>query len=261
MSHRRRALKVMVMSAGTAMVLTACTTNSDDRSAGAEPIVSGVSEGSGVSAGAVSKAPLGMTAKKARTYKLLGAYTRWNPCRRITYRVNASGMPRGASKDIHGAFRRMSRATGIRFTYKGTTTGLPGKRGKPHPAAKVWRARTSCSPSPAPTRSATSATPLGSAVHTGAAAGRTSRPASADTSSSTVSTRSRPDSTRGPRHGLQGTRGQLYMHEIGHVVGRDHVTVRSQIMYPTMTRKPATFGAGDRRGLRLLGRSQGCVKE
>jgi predicted Zn-dependent protease len=49
------------------------------------------------------------------------------------------------------------------------------------------------------------------------------------------------------------------MHELGHAVGLDHTTDRSQIMYPTMTRKKAVFGAGDRTGLHYLGRTSGCL--
>jgi len=50
------------------------------------------------------------------------------------------------------------------------------------------------------------------------------------------------------------------MHELGHAVGLDHTTDATQIMYPTLTRKPARWGTGDRRGLAYLGRSRGCLR-
>ena len=63
---------------------------------------------------------------------------------------------------------------------------------------------------------------------------------------------------RGPATGTQGTLGQLMMHELGHAVGLQHVKDDQQIMYPTLTRKKATWGAGDRNGLRKVGKAAGC---
>jgi hypothetical protein len=53
--------------------------------------------------------------------------------------------------------------------------------------------------------------------------------------------------------------GSLLLHEIGHAVGLDHVTARTQIMYPALgAYTPASYQSGDRTGLRLVGRSAGC---
>jgi hypothetical protein len=47
----------------------------------------------------------------------------------------------------------------------------------------------------------------------------------------------------------------LYMHEFGHAVGLDHVRDQRQLMYPQLQPdRPDALGAGDRKGLRLLGR-------
>ena len=53
--------------------------------------------------------------------------------------------------------------------------------------------------------------------------------------------------------------GSLLLHEIGHAVGLDHVSATSQIMYPVLGRyTPASYQAGDRTGLHLVGRPSGC---
>jgi hypothetical protein len=54
--------------------------------------------------------------------------------------------------------------------------------------------------------------------------------------------------------------GALLLHELGHAAGLNHVSTRSQIMYPTIggwTR--AYYHAGDLAGLRRVGRAAGCM--
>ena len=71
-----------------------------------------------------------------------------------------------------------------------------------------------------------------------------------------------PGFGQGSACGLQGTRGQLLMHELGHAVGLDHPRVvdRSEIMSPLLSRKLARWGAGDRIALRDVGAASGCLR-
>lgn len=51
---------------------------------------------------------------------------------------------------------------------------------------------------------------------------------------------------------------ELLIHELGHVVNLAHVDARSEVMFPTM-KGQKSYGSGDREGLRLLGKQQGCA--
>ena len=61
-------------------------------------------------------------------------------------------------------------------------------------------------------------------------------------------------------------RAAMYMHELGHVIGLSHVSDQRQIMYPTIVQPSGPtaaaampeWGAGDLRGLELLGSTAGC---
>lgn len=52
----------------------------------------------------------------------------------------------------------------------------------------------------------------------------------------------------------------LLTHELGHVLGLDHVNSKSQLMYPTVSwSSSGKLAAGDRNGLSKLGTAPGCV--
>jgi hypothetical protein len=59
--------------------------------------------------------------------------------------------------------------------------------------------------------------------------------------------------------GFEGGRS-IVMHELGHLVGLDHVDRRDQLMYPEMIPSITTYQSGDRAGLTLLGQGP-CVRE
>ena len=56
------------------------------------------------------------------------------------------------------------------------------------------------------------------------------------------------------------TRGNLVLHELGHVVGLDHVADRTQLMNAAIHEaSPNGYATGDLAGLSLLGARQGCM--
>ncbi len=214
---------------------------------------------------AQAAAQLAETARgPATSYSFLGrdgrAVARWNPCKPIGYRVNARLGGAGALADVKTAVRRLRVASGLRFVYRGSTRVVPGG----HRSDRYPRDTQLVIAWARPRRSRlldNGVAGQGGAQWTSAV----NRRGAADLmivrgfAVLNASMRLQSGFGAGPRYGWQGTRGQLLMHEIGHAVGMGHADNRRQVLYPTMTRKRAVWGAGDRRGLSRLGAARGCL--
>jgi hypothetical protein len=63
-----------------------------------------------------------------------------------------------------------------------------------------------------------------------------------------------------PGFGPGLSRGNLVLHELGHVAGLDHVQDAGQLMYPSISAgAPDGYAAGDLNGLAQLGAGSGCL--
>lgn len=181
-----------------------------------------------------------------------GAPARWNPCAVITYRVNAARARPTALGDLREALRRVSYETGIRFRELGATARVPGRPGFRYDADLVvaWTDR--------------EATPLlgGDRAAAGGfeapVAGLGGRPRIVH-GFVVVDAERVADLDAGYGAGL--TEGQVLLHELGHVLGLDHVDADDQMLRPRLERAEVAtlYGAGDLAGLRRLGRRAGCV--
>lgn len=175
-----------------------------------------------------------------------GRIVHWNRCAAIGFRVYAKGAPRKGVADAREALRRINRAGGLKFRYRGKS------RVKPNTSGTGYADGTDLVIGWMPRKRLGGSAGLGGWQSTGK--GRI-------TSGFVMINRSiklRPGFGPGPASGFAGTTGQILMHEAGHSVGLQHVKDRAQIMYPTMRRRPATWGAGDFNGLRKLGRIRAC---
>jgi hypothetical protein len=188
-----------------------------------------------------------------------GTPVRYNPCAPVSYVVNPASAPAGGVDEVHEAFRRLGAATGIAFKFEGATDEpyTPfGKRAAYQPArygqrwAPILVSWTSAS---------VEALLAGGTIGFGGSTSyRSSTSDEAFVTGQVVFDTDLSMLRGGFGPGL--TRGNLFVHELGHVIGLDHVDDRSQVMYPSVhSQSPDGFASGDLAGLRQLGASSGCL--
>ena len=181
----------------------------------------------------------------------------YSPCRPLHYVVNAALAPEGAERLVEDAIRTISRATGIRFVDDGPTAEAPSPSRSPYqqdaygdrwaPLLIAWTT---------PEQAAQLAGPVigtGGSTHFSFGDG----PKSFVTGSLELDA---------PQIGedLGRTDGAAYataviLHELGHVMGLEHVDDPVQLMYPEIG-APDGLAAGDLNGLYELGSAQ-CRKD
>jgi hypothetical protein len=191
-----------------------------------------------------------------------GAPVRWDPCEPITFALNTAGASSPVRADLREALRRVTRATGIHFRPVGVTreTFLRAYqrmrfRGVIRKAALImiwvdhgdYRAILRLLHDPRPSI------------------------AFAKTMAGLYANRDQyfggiividGDATARRGFGDFYAHGSVLLHELGHIMGLDHVKDPDQLMYSG--RHPnfrvRDFGAGDLEGLRRLGEDAGCLE-
>jgi hypothetical protein len=190
-----------------------------------------------------------------------GAPVRWNPCDTITYAVNAAGAISPVRPDLKEALRRVTRATGIEFRSVGTTRetfirayqrmryeGVIRKAKLiliwVHHEAYLAILQRLNDPRPS---IAFAKTMAGLFAHQDQYFG------------GIVVMDADATATRG--FGYRYAHGSVLLHELGHIMGLNHVRDPDQLMYsgrhPNFSVR--TFGRGDLEGLRRLGAGAGCL--
>ena len=204
-----------------------------------------------------SYSPTGKASEHA--FLVNSTIARWDPCQVIGWRINARQATAGALADTKAAFARLGQATGFTFKYRGTTAGIPQwdsnawfPNGTQIVVAWVRKKQTSLFNS-TPAADAVGAPYYLTGYHNGdgSSAYRIAK-------GSVVI-----DSTFRVKGGFGSglTRGDILLHELGHVMGLAHYSATSEMMNPIMTRGAARYGKGDLAGFEQHGAEMGCLFE
>lgn len=175
----------------------------------------------------------------------------WDPCRAVHYVIRPAGAPAGGDELVRWAFGQISAATGLSFVDDGATDEAPNAaraRFQPDRYGDRW----------APVLVAWSNPvewpPLADGV-----LGRAGPASFGIVNHDNDRFVSGQAVFNGPELDLQLRTGEdnkaraVLLHELGHLVGLDHVTDPYEVMYPTNAYPLPAYRGGDRRGLALLG--------
>jgi hypothetical protein len=181
-----------------------------------------------------------------------GELMRFDPCEPIAYVVSGADPFPGAGAMIQSAIAEVSADSGLRFSARGATTetATPKREAyQPDRYGHTW------APVLIAWTDSTSIPDLkGRAVGLGGGAGVYVQ--SKVRLVSGIVYFDAPDLVR-MYHGNDGMIRvrSVVLHELGHLVGLDHVNIKSDVMYPEV-RTLAHYGPGDRRGLAQLGQGR-----
>jgi hypothetical protein len=179
------------------------------------------------------------------TYKFLvtdplsGEPARWSSCDPITYVVNADQAPGGWEETLDEALAEVSEATGLEFesdgeTSDGASSSRYGAGERPKPVLISW------------------VTPDEEPKLAGDIVGIAGPSSLGDTFVTGTVLLDAAAFDEMEERGDEGLQRAVVMHELGHLVGLDHVDDERQLMYPSTTFQ-TSFGEGDLQGLEILG--------
>lgn len=205
--------------------------------------------------------PLGVPAPVApvsNSYEFLAYQTdrktpvAYDPCRPIHYVIRTQGEPAGGAQIITDAVMRVSRATGLRFVYDGTTSEAPSRVRSPYqperygnrwaPVLISWVTDSETHELAADLLGRGGSFPVGLPYG----------PNVYVTGQVELDPRRLASILHWP-NGNQVVRA-IVLHELGHLMGLNHVADTNQLMYPQSQPEVTDFGAGDLTGLATLGR-------
>jgi hypothetical protein len=185
-----------------------------------------------------------------------GTPVRWDPCRPIELVIDPDGTPPGVAEDLAAAVDDVADVSGLELRIGAEVDERPsGDRAayQPERYGERWAPVLIAAAGPGerglPLRS------TDRAIAAPVAVGR--QGAQVFVSGQIVLNRDRDDVTPGDGDRASSW-GAILRHELGHLLGLDHVDDEEQIMHAHPVPGEVELGDGDRRGLEALGRG-GCV--
>jgi hypothetical protein len=183
-----------------------------------------------------------------------GRPARWVPCAPIHYVVQTRWMPTGGRDDLAAALGRLAKVTGLTFVDDGDTDELPSQDRAAYQPARYGKRWAPLLVAWVPPQQTDLGLGNGVAGVTVAVAIPGPKGGSIVTGQVALDADHRLPAGFGPG----ATEGEVFLHELAHAVGLGHVLDPTQVMYPQTTNSESQYGAGDRAGLRALGRPAGC---
>jgi hypothetical protein len=220
--------------------------------AGGAAWTSHVSDGDAITAGATITTPGG--ASYAFSSVVSGKPVRWNPCAPIHWRANVARGPVGGLDVLKAAVTATAVATGTQWIYDGTTATSPTSSWLPttpsvKPVLIGWTdgaASDLLRGQPAQVLGMTRTVWFGHVLPTETVAATQGAVIALD---------------RTDKLPLRGNASwsSVALHELGHAMGLAHPHDGGELMNAILPAHLSGLQSGDRDGLRLLGRSQGCI--
>ena len=178
---------------------------------------------------------------------------RWDPCVVHRYKVVTAGMSKRVLASLFKAVSRVSAASGITLRYAGTTHVVPNSGNDMFLPSAAGADIVLAFTAPGVGRGRTDILSAhDAALARGGAAWRGGGIAWYSSGYAVFDVRKLP--TTGDR------RLALFEHELGHVLGLDHVKLSTDVMYPMLSYHPLTWSPGFYDGLVAIGRLAGCRK-
>jgi hypothetical protein len=171
----------------------------------------------------------------------------------VHWRADLRNAPAGTLPTVQSGVAAVSRETGIPFVYDGPAAYIPQKGNFSQPAPMVISFGRSAG-RPSASSYLTGGTNVGYGGYQASGTYTNGKVTYAITKGFVVL-----DADRYPFLSSK-IRSDLVMHELGHAVGLNHARSGQELMYPTISStSPNGYAAGDLTGLRLVGRSAGCL--
>lgn len=183
------------------------------------------------------------------------APVRYDPCTPIGYVINPANAPAGGLEDVHRAVELTETATGMSFRYEGETDEPAGQGRPPFQPDRYGQRWAPLLIGWIPHDSAIFDVDDVGVAGSAIVRNRDGRLVYAGGS---ITMDGSEQLANGFAPGK--TWGKVVLHELGHIVGLDHVADPAQVMNGSLVSSPAVWGAGDEAGLRQLGRLAGCLE-
>lgn len=181
-----------------------------------------------------------------------GVVVRWNPCRRISVRLNPGPYGAAGAGELRRALQLAAQGSGLQLVEVGSTRWFPTRPGAPGQRAATGADLVVGYADPART------TYFGGGFGQGGYRTRQGQDTALQIVDGTAFVAA--DARMSPGFRPDGhSRGMLLLHEVGHALGLGHTADAAQVMAQRPRGTTPEYQRGDLTGLSKVGRPAGCI--